>query len=96
MLYTKLNPNYDFTSEKLEEIRIYHKPDDLDVEERTIPGPEAGQEIEIKIYRPQGQEKLPMIMNVHGGGFVAGTYDNDNNRATYLAMPTMAGMCIAK
>ena len=86
MLYTDMNPNYDFTPEKLEEIRIYHKPDNLDVEERTIPGPEEGQEIAVKIYRPQVEGPLPMILNVHGGGFVAGTYDNDNNRATYLAL----------
>lgn len=86
MLYTKLNPLYDFTPELLRKIRIYHQPEGLEVEERTIPGAEEGSEIEIKIYRPKGKKDLPMIMNVHGGGFVEGTYDNDNNRVTCMAM----------
>lgn len=74
------------TPEAFERIKEYHKPNDLDISYRTIPGVEPDTEIEIKIYRPQIDRKLPMIMNVHGGGFVAGSYENDNNRVTYLAI----------
>ncbi|WP_434310346.1 alpha/beta hydrolase [Hominifimenecus sp. rT4P-3] len=86
MLYGKMNPRFIYTPEVMKEIAVYHKPDGLEVTETTIPGVEEGTVIEIKIYRPESETPLPMIMNIHGGGFVAGTYNNDNNRATYLAV----------
>lgn len=78
------------TPEAFERIKKYEKPDGLDIIYRTIPGVESESEIEIKIYRPHSNDQLPMIMNAHGGGFVAGSYENDNNRVTYLAMHTPA------
>lgn len=74
------------TKEAFERISYYEKPDGLELINRRIPGIELGSEIELKIYSPTSDKRLPMIMNIHGGGFVAGSYENDNNRATYLAM----------
>lgn len=77
--------------ENWEKIQNWKPPDGLEMEYRTVPGPEEGQEIQIKIYRPKDADgPLPMIMDVHGGGFVAGTYENDNTRVACLAMEVPA------
>jgi acetyl esterase len=39
-------------------------------EDRSVPGP-AG-EIPVRIYRPQADEPLPVVVYFHGGGFVIG------------------------
>lgn len=91
MNYTLDFPFRDWdTKEAFERIRLYEKPEHLELIYQTIPGVESGSEIEIKIYSPDTLKKLPMIMNVHGGGFITGSYENDNNRATYLALNTPA------
>lgn len=74
------------SKEAAERISRYEKPEDLTLIYRTIPGVEPGTELELKIFSPKSDKKLPMIMDIHGGGFVGGSYENDNNRATYLAM----------
>src|SRR5512141_306691 len=46
------------------------------VEDRTIPGPAC--DIPIRIYAPQGSGPFPVLVYLHGGGFVLGdleTYD---------------------
>ena len=86
MLCAELNPKFIYDEPTWKKIRTYHQPESLEVTEKVIPGPEEGLEIGIKIYRPKTERILPMIMNVHGGGFIAGSYENDNNRSTYLAM----------
>lgn len=88
MLHYSLDPSFqDWDTEQAwKRVQHYEKPENLIVRYCRIPGPDPGQEIELKIYRPKTEEKLPMIMNVHGGGFVSGSYENDNNRVTVLAM----------
>lgn len=77
--------NHD-TSEFWESIRKFHQPENLEISYQTIPGPAGAPDIEIKIFRPRLEKALPMIMNIHGGGFVAGSYENDNNRCTNIAL----------
>lgn len=87
MTYTLDYPFRDWdTKEAFERISLFEKPEELNLSYQTIPGMNPGTEIEIKIYSPKTDRALPMIMNVHGGGFIAGSYENDNNRVTYLAM----------
>jgi acetyl esterase len=43
------------------------------VENRTIPGPDA--EIPIRIYTPQGAEPYPVVVYFHGGGWVLGNLE---------------------
>lgn len=90
MVYSQLDEhfsNWD-TPEFWETIRIYQKPDNLNIEFLTIPGPDSNSDVEVKIFKPKSETPLPIIMNIHGGGFVAGSYENDNNRATNLALKT--------
>ena len=43
------------------------------VEERTIPGPDG--DIAIRIYTPVDEERLPILVFYHGGGFILGNLD---------------------
>lgn len=66
----------------------WQPPEGLETLYRAVPSREPGRKIEIKIFRPTGKEgePLPIILDVHGGGFTRGTYEFDNKRCTFLAM----------
>ncbi|MGT2910742.1 alpha/beta hydrolase [Streptococcus cameli] len=56
------------------------------MEDQWIPGPEEGQELQIRVFTPANlPNKAPMILDIHGGGFVAGTVAFDNARCIALA-----------
>ncbi|MGO9058095.1 MAG: alpha/beta hydrolase [Candidatus Binataceae bacterium] len=44
------------------------------VEDRSIPGPEG--KIPVRIYTPESQEPLPVLVFYHGGGWVIGSLDS--------------------
>ena len=70
-------------------IKGYTLPEGMTMEDRMIPGTEEGQEIRIRVYTPAGlPEKAPVLMEVHGGGWVGGNLDIDNYRCIYLAQNT--------
>jgi len=52
--------------------------DNLEITNRTIPGPEGAPEIAVRIYKPKdsGSEKLPGILWAHGGGYLFGNIDS--------------------
>ncbi len=44
------------------------------VEERLVPGSDNSPDVPIRIYRPTDSEEiLPVILHIHGGGFVSGS-----------------------
>ena len=46
---------------------------DVVTEERRIPGPEGAPEVPVLIYRPRDASgPLPALLDIHGGGYVAG------------------------
>ena len=57
-----------------------------EVTDRTIPGP-AG-EIAVRIYRAKSDAKLPLVLFMHGGGFVAGSLDSHDEMARILTNET--------
>lgn len=57
-----------------------------DIADRKIAGP-AG-EIALRIYRNKPNEKRPLLMFYHGGGFVAGSIDSHDEMARVLAVET--------
>jgi acetyl esterase len=57
-----------------------------EVTNRTIAGP-AG-EIALRIYRARSDAKLPLLLFMHGGGFVAGNLDSHDEMARVLTMET--------
>lgn len=71
-------------------ISEYTLPEGLKMEDRVIPGGD-GQDMTIRVYTPANlPEKAPIIMEVHGGGWVGGNLDIDNYRCIALASSTPA------
>jgi acetyl esterase len=52
-------------------------------EDRTIPGP--GGEIPIRIYRPEAEGPVPVVVYFHGGGWVIGNIDSHDTPCHRLA-----------
>lgn len=57
-----------------------------EVTNRKIPGP-AG-DIAVRIYRARSDAKLPLLIFLHGGGFVAGGLDSHDEMARVLTKET--------
>jgi acetyl esterase/lipase len=55
-------------------------PDGVEWQDHTAPGPEGAPGVLIRTYRPvNATAALPCIYWIHGGGYMAGTYDGSNN-----------------
>jgi acetyl esterase/lipase len=51
-------------------------PDEIDVLERRVPGPQGAPDVRVLIYTPKAATGLlPALLHIHGGGFVVGTPD---------------------
>jgi acetyl esterase len=59
-----------------------------DVTDLTIPGP--GGELPLRLYRPEGQRPLPVLLYFFGGGWVLGTIDTADGVSRSLANATGA------
>ena len=71
-------------------ISAYTKPDDLRMEDITIAGGD-GQDMKLRVFTPAGlPESAPIVIDVHGGGWVGGNLDIDNYRCIALATGTPA------
>ena len=63
----------------------YKPEENIQITDRVIAGGD-GQDLNIRIYRPdQLPEQAPMVLDIHGGGFVAGNLDVDVFRCCSLA-----------
>jgi len=60
------------------------------LEDRTIPGP-AG-DIPVRLYTPEAEGPLPLLVYFHGGGFVVGSLDTHDGTCRSLA--NGAGCCV--
>ncbi len=71
------------------ELMSYTLPEDMTMEDIEIDGPDEGQKITLRIYRPSGlAEKAPVVLEIHGGGWVGGNLEIDNYRCIELAKRT--------
>ena len=74
------------TRAHIEAMLSYQLPDGMTMEDRFIPGPDQDQEVKIRVFTPANlPPKAPMILDIHGGGFVAGSVEIDNARCIALA-----------
>lgn len=77
--------------EQQKNLKAFTLPEGMTMEDREIPGTEDGQHIRIRIFRPKDAPALsPVILEVHGGGWIGGNLDIDNHRCVYLAEHTPA------
>ena len=53
------------------------------VVDRTVPGP--GGELLLRIYTPHGRGPFPVVLHFHGGGWVGGGLDNEDDLCRSLA-----------
>lgn len=56
----------------------------VSVEVRTVPGKD-GYAIPVRIYRPSSPRPHPVLVSMHGGGWVRGSLDSDEFRSHFLA-----------
>lgn len=64
----------------------YELPEGMTMEDRLIPGSSEGTELKIRVFTPAGIGKsAPMVLEIHGGGWVGGSLDIDNFRCIELA-----------
>ena len=52
--------------------------------DQTIPGPRG--DIKIRIYRPHAETGLPVVLFMHGGGFILGDLDSHDEVARVITM----------
>jgi acetyl esterase len=58
----------------------------VDVSEVVAPGPDGAPDVVLRRYRPQGVEgPLPVVYDIHGGGFILGNVDFDHGTNATLA-----------
>lgn len=59
----------------------------VETHDHAIPARD-GQALEARTYRPvsQGQQKLPVYIHLHGGGFLFGTLDSENAICAHIAV----------
>lgn len=53
------------------------------LKDQKVPGP-AG-DVPVRIYRPKGEENLPVILYLHGGGFISGDLDTHDPQCRMLS-----------
>jgi acetyl esterase len=66
------------------------RPPGVAVADRTIPGP--GGPVPIRIYRPSPEPSVPVVLYLHGGGFVVGGLDSHDDICAELAERTGLGV----
>lgn len=62
--------------------------DGVDVTDLHVPGPEGAPDILLRCYRPQRPATpgpLPVVYDIHGGGFILGTPDLDHGHNVLLS-----------
>jgi acetyl esterase len=50
--------------------------------------PAEGRHIPVRVYRPEGDGPFPLLVFIHGGGFIAGNLETHDNACRYLCNRT--------
>lgn len=77
----------EFFAQMLEELTA-DIPDSENVnkEDRKVPGPESAPEVPVRVYRPAGSSgTLPGVLWIHGGGYVIGGVEEDDLVCQHVA-----------
>jgi acetyl esterase len=62
-----------------------------EVSDRTVPGPD-GEEVPIRVYRPEGEGPFPTVILFYGGGFVIGGLDSHDVPCRHLVRESGCGV----
>lgn len=70
-----------------ERMRPPRAPDDVLIEEHTVPGPEGAPPVSVRLYRPRLlKDPAPALLWSHGGGYLFGSPVQDENRSIGFAL----------
>jgi len=67
-------------------------PEVGDVTDRTVPGPEGGEAVPVRTYRPEGEGPFPTVVFFHGGGYVIGDLDSHDVPCRHLVAESGCGV----
>jgi acetyl esterase/lipase len=70
---------------KMAEITHYSPPEGIEIRDFAVPGPEGAPPVPVRIYRDPASVAAPLLINIHGGGFVGGSINRDDHRAAAFA-----------
>ena len=74
------------TNEMLAMMGIELDVSDLDIEDRTVPGPPGDPDVAVRVYSPKERAAtVPGVLYIHGGGFVTGSIDTEHVNSARLA-----------
>ena len=74
------------TTEMLAMMGIEIDVSDLDIDDRTVPGPPGDPDVAVRVYAPKARVAgVPGILYIHGGGFVTGSIETEHANAARLA-----------
>jgi acetyl esterase/lipase len=74
------------TNEMLAMMAVELDVSDLDIDDRTVPGPPGDPDVAVRVYSPKATAtSVPGILYIHGGGFVTGSIDTEHAGAVRLA-----------
>jgi acetyl esterase len=71
--------------EKLDTIINYHPPKGMEIYDAKVPGLHGAPDVPIRVFKQPGVKNAPLLLNIHGGGFVSGGCDRDNPRTAAFA-----------
>ena len=88
--YEELTPK-QARSQMLIGSKFTDRPQDVYAsEDRSVPGPDGP--VPIRVYRPSGDDNLPVVVFFHGGGWIMGSIQTHN--AYCRALTNAAGMVV--
>ena len=89
-------PEYHYTMEEIQATIAEGKPaPGTTITDTQIPGPDDGQQLKLHVIKPANlPEKAPIVMDIHGGGFISGRVEIDDSRNLLVAenMPCIADL----
>ncbi len=70
---------------RLAAVTNYKPPKGMEIRDFNVPGPKDAPEVPVRLYKDPAVKNAPLVINIHGGGFVSGGRDRDNHRAAAFA-----------
>lgn len=70
---------------RLQAITNYHPPKGMEIRDFMVFGAKGAPEVPVRLYRDPAAKNAPLLINIHGGGFVSGSRERDDHRASAFA-----------
>ena len=83
-----------FEAMLVEMARDLPEAEQLDIDDRSVPGWEGEPDVQVRVYRPKGRRPGaapgPGVLLIHGGGFIVGSVETEHIGAAMMAVDTGA------